>query len=232
MTLVVEPRRLGEDQVIVEGDDYRHLFRARRLDPGAELRLVDGRGMARRGRIKKIEPTRAIVAVGEPVEANESELRLEVWAGVPKGRRAAWLIEKSTEVGVYAVRWLDSERSGREVTTSTLDRQQRVARTAVEQCGRSRVPEITGPHGWGELLAALDAVEQAWILDPSASPILESAPVAGSGFLLVGPEGGWSELERSQLVDAGAIPLGLGARVLRVETAVVVGAARLYSALT
>ena len=106
------------------------------------------------------------------------------------------------------------------------------SRPSVEQCGRSKVPEVTGPHGWGELLEALGAVGQAWILDPYGSPMLESAPVAGPGFLLVGPEGGWSELERSQLVDGGAISLGLGSSVLRVETAVVVGAARLFSALS
>ena len=95
----------------------------------------------------------------------------------------------------------------------------------MEQCQRSRVPEIVGPLAWSEVLDGLGAIEQAWFLD-TASP----APPPASGgkgklVLLVGPEGGWTGRECEQLARAGARPVSLGPRVLRVETAAVVGAA-------
>ena len=134
-------------------------------------------------------------------------------------------MEKATELGVAAVRFVASERAVRGVDGKALARLGRVAAAALEQCGGARLPELSGPHALGELPDLL-AGTAAWCLDPEAATPLEdraTAPVA----VLVGPEGGWTPAELAAIRAAGARAATFGGRVLRVETAAVVAAALL-----
>ena len=234
-SLIVDRDELTRPAVTVRGDAYRHLFRARRLAVGERLRLVDGRGVAFDASVEEIGPDRARLRVEGPAPTNEPTWSLEVWAGLPRSRRAAWLVEKVTELGVTAVRWLDSERAGRGSGAAALDRLRRVARSAVEQCHRSRVPEITGPHAWRDLCRRCGEVDVTWVLDPAApaAPEVGASPhglaPGSSGILVVGPEGGLTPAERADLDRRDARAVGLGPRVLRIETAAVAGAALLLS---
>ncbi len=219
-TLIVAPGELGGARTVVRGAAYRHLFRSRRLAVDDLLRLVDGRGSAVAGRVVSVDAREAVLAVGEPIDPAEPALEVEIWAALPRSPRAAWLVEKATEIGASAVRWLDSERSGRQPTASALERLGRVAHAAVEQCGRSLVPPVTGPHGWDELLD-LAGREPCWLLDPGGST--QARPETGRCHLIVGPEGGFTPAEVDDLVGVGVSRLALGPRKLRVETAAVAG---------
>lgn len=227
-TLIVEPDQLERPRLEVTGSDYRHLFRARRMAVGERLRVVDGRGRAAWARVERVTSGRAELVAEGAAPSNEPRRELEIWACLPRPRRASWLVEKATELGVGAVRWIDSERAGREIGAPALERLRRVARAAVEQCQRSRVPEITGLHAWTEVLSSVESAEQAWLLDPQAP-----APAVGSGvartLLLVGPEGGFVAAEIEELLARGARPAGLGPRLLRIETAALAGAALLLA---
>lgn len=225
-TLIVTPDELSGPRLMVRGDAYRHLFRSRRLAAGESLRLVDGRGRASSGRVESVGAREAVVAVGEATDPNEPAIELEIWAALPRSQRAAWLVEKVTEIGASAVRWLDSERSGRRPTATALERLERVAHAAVEQCGRSRVPAISGPHSWEELLETAGR-EPCWLLDPEGSS--GSAAAVIRCHLIVGPEGGFSSAEVDALAGAGVSRVGLGRRRLRVETAAVAGATLLLA---
>lgn len=224
-TCVVSPDALRGAVVELTGDLFHHLFRVRRLEVGDPLRLVDGRGMARWGRIEEVTARRAVVRLGEPAASGEADLRLELWVAAPRPQRAAWLVEKATEVGVSAVRWIETERGGREVTPSRLERMQRVAAAAVEQAHRSRLPQISGPIAWSEVIDRLAATDSAWFLDLAEGEPSPNPGAVEEAVLLVGPEGGWTGTERADLVAVSARPVSLGPRVLRVETAAVVGAA-------
>ena len=223
VTIVVAPEALAGQRVTLSGDVYHHLFRVRRLARDQELRLVDGSGLARSGRILSVEADRATVATGAVVPTNEPQLILELWVAPPRPRRAAWLVEKATEVGVAAVRFIETRRGSRDLSRQGVERLQRVASAAVEQCHRARVPEVTGPHGWDECLDRLEG-RVSWALVPGGESIPEP-PSEGPMALVVGPEGGWAAEELVQLTAGGAGRVGLGPRVLRVETAAVVGAA-------
>lgn len=224
-TVVVAPLEFEGGDLRLEGDSYHHLFRVRRLSAGDELRLVDGAGRARWGRVSEVTRQHAVVELGAPAPDNEARHRVELLVGALRRERASWLVEKATELGVAAVRFVASERSPRTFGGATFERLQRVARGAVEQCGRSRLPEVSGIHPWDDLEALVAAAGDAWLLDPAAPPGLGRA--GGASALLVGPEGGWSVDERAQLVDLGCRPAGLGQRVLRVETAAIAGLVRL-----
>jgi 16S rRNA (uracil1498-N3)-methyltransferase len=115
-------------------------------------------------------------------------------------------------------------RAPRDFGAGTLDRLRRVAAAAVEQCQRSRLPEITGPHAWKEI-GAISGAGPRWFLDPGATSA--GPPLRDTGALLVGPEGGLAPEERAELLASGWHPVSLGERILRLETAAVVGAALL-----
>lgn len=235
VTLLVDPASWEGAEVEVTGDAYRHLFRARRLAAGERLRVVDGRGRARWGEIATVERARARVRLGEAAPVNEPAVRLDLLVPTLRPERAAWLVEKATEVGVAAIHFLHTERAPRTFGAGTLGRLGRVAAAAVEQCGRSLCPEVSGVHGWKEIAVLTAGVPRRFVLDTAAGDALSPASsAAGAGdraALLIGPEGGFSETERRELAAAGWSPVGLGPRILRTETAAVVGAAKVLGTL-
>ncbi len=267
ITLLVDPRRFaagdGDDErtgapggpfgdtsgpppaplpiLMVEGDAYRHLFRARRVAAGERLRVVDGEGRARWGEVIRVGRSAALVELAEPADPNEPRLHLELLVATLRPERASWLVEKATEIGAGAVRFLNTERGPRSFGAGTAERLRRVAAAAVEQCHRSRCPEVTGPHPFAEVEALAAGAARRWLLDPGAQarsftrreaaasppPPPAAPPAAPTESLLVGPEGGWSPDELESLAAGGWQRVALGPRVLRIETAVLAGAALL-----
>jgi 16S rRNA (uracil1498-N3)-methyltransferase len=225
--LLVTPAELAGEALRITGDRYRHLFRARRVPVGAELRLVDGEGRARAARVVAIDRQGADLGLGAAVATSEPPRDVTLLVAPPRPDRAAWLVEKATELGVRAVRFLVTERAVRGIGAAELGRLARVAGAALEQCGGARLPVLSGPHPLGELASLLTGVGA--YLDPSAPQPL--AAMAGEvGTLLVGPEGGWSPPELATFAAAGLRGARLGERVLRVETAAVAAAALLLLA--
>lgn len=225
ITLLVSPDELDTSPIEVSGDSYRHLFRARRLELGARVRVVDGQGHARWTTVERVDRTAAKLGAEGEAPSNEPEIELVLMVAAPRIQRAAWLVEKVTEVGAVAIRFVNSERSPRSYGETSLGRLRRVAAAAVEQCHRARVPEVTGVHLFSELVDLLTDCPQRWFLDLDGAAGVEAG--AGPVGLLVGPEGGWTEGERESLLAFGCRPWGLGARTLRVETAAVAGSSLL-----
>jgi 16S rRNA (uracil1498-N3)-methyltransferase len=231
ITLLTEPALFDARELRVEGESYQHLFRARRVAAGEEMRIVDGRGRARWGKVARVDRTSAAVTLGEPAPTHEPALRLELLVPTCRPERASWLIEKATEVGVAGIRFLNMARAPRDIGSGIFDRLRRVAVSAVEQCHRSRLPEITGPHAWSEIRSLGSHGGHGghggrWFLDTEAAdPGGWEGGDGSSAALLVGPEGGLDPGERQDLLAGGWRPVGLGERTLRLETAAVVGAA-------
>lgn len=231
ITLLADPAAFDALDLRVEGEPYKHLFRARRLTVGDRIRVVDGAGRARWSEVARIDRAAAVLTLGGPAPDNEPEVRLALLVPALRPERTSWLVEKATEIGVAAIHFLHMERAPRDFGAGTLARLRRVAGAAVEQCHRSRVPFITGPHEWSELALLTAGVEARWVMD-TAEDAAGWGAVEKTGALLIGPEGGWSERERKELRAAGWRAVGLGARVLRAETAAVVGTAAVLLELT
>lgn len=224
ITLLLSPEDLSDDEAVVEGDGYRHLFRARRVAAGDRLRVVDGRGSARWARVTAVDRLQGRLELGAAAPDHEPGRRVELLVAALRKERASWLVEKATELGVAAVRFLQTERTAREFGEGTFERFRRVAAASLEQCQRSRLPEISGMHSWAELAELLAAIPHRYFLDAAGSA-WEVAGGVGPVALLVGPEGGWTGDERDALLTEECRPLSLGSRVLRVETAALSGAA-------
>ncbi len=234
-TLLVTPAELGGAAVLVRAEAYRHLFRALRLAAGDTLRVVDGAGRARLGRVAKVGAGDAEIVLLEPVASRESALRLTVWVPLPRPERAAWLVEKLTELGAAGIVWYRSQRAPRTLGAARPERFERVARSALEQCGRSVLPEIAGPVELAELVGRSPAGSAlaGFVLDRAATgaagTLLAAGRSGGAAALVVGPEGGLTEGETSALAAAGLVAVSLGRRTLRLETAALAGAALLLA---
>lgn len=217
------------DVVPVEGNAYRHLFRARRLALGDSIRLVDGGGAARWAEVVDIDRSSARLRPGAPAPANEPVVPVGLLVAAPKPQRAGWLVEKATELGIDTIRFIHSARSPRAYGSATLKRLRRIATSAVEQCHRAKIPDISGVHEWQEIADLLEPWQERWLLDRTGNS-RRPEPATRSSILVVGPEGGFSEPECLELSDLGCRLLRLGERVLRVETAATVGSALLLLA--
>jgi len=232
ITHLYDPEKFEGETVTIEGDAYRHLFRSRRLARGGHLRLVDGRGHACLGKIEEIDRRSAKVLLGEEVATNEPDYHLTLLVAALRPERASWLVEKATELGVRTVRFLASERTPRQYGPGQLDRLRRVAAAAVVQCHRAWLPEISGIEPWStvsDLLRAEDlgSMDRLVLHTGGDESTTWRSHETTAGAILVGPEGGWSDAESEELMGLGCRVVGLGPRVLRVETAAVVGVARM-----
>jgi 16S rRNA (uracil1498-N3)-methyltransferase len=164
----------------------------------------------------------ALLELGESAPINEPEIDVSVFVVPPKPQRLAVLVEKTTELGVSAIHLVSSSRLVRSVRTSEIARLNRVAISAVEQSHRSRLPRISGPMDWQEMQGLAAELETLWVLDPTSGRRAESATGRGRG-LVVGPEGGLDSQELADLDEIGGSRVCLGARILRTETAAIVG---------
>jgi len=238
ITVLVSPDDLSGDTLQIQGDAYRHLFRSRRLPEGVTLRLVDGAGAARWGEVSHVGPKHAEVKVGAVAPAREPAREVRLLVAAPRFQRASWLVEKATELGVAEIYFLGSERSPRSYGEGNLERLHRVAVGALQQCHGSRLPKISGIRPFEEIPDLIQTTDFLVFFDldaeTEAGNDLDADPYSkrakGSMICLhgislaVGPEGGWTPEERRRLLEWGFSPRCLGDRVLRVETAAIVGA--------
>ena len=228
----VELEDVGEESLVLRGDEAHHLLRVRRYGLGDEIEAVDGAGCCYRARIEKVgqsEVEAAIVAKFQ--EKGESPVRLHLAPALIKGQRFDYVIEKATEVGVASIRPLAVERAViRPNSERKRERWQRLAQAATKQCGRSRMPLVAIPQSLSDVMAGLardcDAI---WLATPDGQvPGMESVVELGSVSsvgLLVGPEGGFTVAEVARARAAGASAFSWGDRILRADTAGVVLAA-------
>jgi len=160
-------------------------------------------------------------------QSPESPLRLSLCCAVLARQRMIFVSQKATELGIHHLQPVLTERS---VPPEGLEHEKAhawpgQAIRAVKQCRRASVPEVRPAAPLAEVLAGdlwQGAEARFFLADHGAgSATLERGPA--SACLAVGPEGGWTDAEREELSAAGGIPLVLGSRVLRAETAVVAG---------
>ena len=198
-----------------------------RLQPGAPVTLFNGEGgecealVTRMGR-SDVEVQVVSHAAVEREAAREIHLAL----GVPANERMDWLVEKATELGAASLQPLQAERSVLRVSGERAEKKRGhwlgIAVAACEQCGRNRVPPV---HALGALASWLSSAlpPQRLLLSLQADSVPLSRHVAtlaaGPVVFLSGPEGGLSPAEEQAARAQGFVPVSLGPRTLRAETA-------------
>ena len=228
VSVFLPPAWFGLEEARLEGETFHHLLRVRRLEAGATLQVVDGEGHARAAELVQVGKKVATLRLGEALPARDPSSRLHLLVGALRPERASWLVEKAAELGVFALRFLNTERTPRQYGQGRLERYEKVAIAALEQCQGARLPQISGVHAFAELPALLPE-GPLWVLDPQAEAGLAWPAEVSQGAVLIGPEGGFSPAELDQLATLGARGACLGPRILRVETAALAAAAILLA---
>ncbi len=229
-TLLVTANELESEELAVDGKTFHHLFRVRRASPDANLRLTDGAGRYRNAKIVKIgKESATLAATGEMAIAPPLCCR-GLLVPVLGAKRTTWMVEKSVELGAAAIYFYSGERAPRELTKTAVNRLQRVARSALAQCHGSWLPEITVPAPLSDVLSAVPDTDRKYFADSPGEAALETASgETASGktasrkvVWAIGPEGGWTDRDRTALLQFGFVPTSLGRQTLRTETAALV----------
>jgi 16S rRNA (uracil1498-N3)-methyltransferase len=221
----VDAAEVTSSRIVIVGSQGHHLARVLRVRPGErgvavsagteyEIEVVDAGG----GRVV------ARVVADRPVQG-EPRIGITLLQAVLPNPDFDAVIEGGTAVGVGRLIAVQAERSVARPAPQRRMRWQAIAGSAAEQSHRGLVPEVVGPVS---LPAALQQAGDArlLVLEPSASlPLLQGIDGSDRYTLAVGPEGGWTDAERSLMRERGGIMVNLGPRILRARLAPVVAAA-------
>ena len=205
-----------------------------RLQPGHEITLFNGRGGEWDATITRMGRSDVEVTLGaHRSDEREAGRAVHLALGMPANERMDWLVEKATELGVAGLQPLHTSRSVLRLAGERADKKQKhwqsVAVAACEQCGGNLVPAVAPVQDLGAWLKSLSPVD---LKAPALRCLLSLAdgnmplgqalarvPTAAPVIFLSGPEGGLSPAEEALAAAHGFVPVTLGARVLRAETA-------------
>lgn len=215
---------------VLDGPEGHHAATVRRLGPGAELVIADGRGTSAACVVETVGDKGAgkdslTVRVGRSWHETEPQPRIVLAQGLIKGDRGELAVELATETGVDLVlpwraarsvaRWDDGPRGAK-----ALARWRSTAREAAKQSRRSWIPDVGEPVSTSALAEVIRHSAAALILDAGGTPLADlTLPTEGDLVLVVGPEGGLTDHETETFVSAGAQVARLGPTVLRASTA-------------
>lgn len=221
---------IGEGaRVELDAAQANYLGNVMRLGVGAELLVFDGQSGEWLARIAETAKKRMTLSVDR--RTREPEAIPDVWLAFAPVKRVQtdWLVEKATELGAARLLPVLTKRTVAERVR--LDRLEAIAIEAAEQCGRTRLPEIAESMRLNQLLQSRDASRRLYFADEAGGEHAAKAFTSGPALILIGPEGGFTDDERTLIrAAANAVPISLGPRILRAETAALAALAAWMSA--
>jgi 16S rRNA (uracil1498-N3)-methyltransferase len=232
----ISPEWIASDEVRLSGAVSRQIAQVLRLRPGDDVIVLDNLGSQHRVELVGVSAQEVVGKIRETSPAEgEPATRVTLYASLAQREKFEWILQKGTEVGMAACvpvvsdrtlvrRWDAGDEQGKR------ERWERILREAAEQSHRGRVP-VLGPVT--RLEAALQGIRPSH--DLSLIPwegehsrglrlALQGRPPCQIG-VFIGPEGGFSTDEVAMAEQHGAIPVSLGRRILRMETAAVLAVA-------
>ena len=223
---LIKSEALKGSRAVLEGSEAHHLLRVMRLKQGEPVVLFDGKGTLYEGVIERTSQEKVWISIQSLTKGSPSPLKILLLCAVPRHGKMDTIVEKLTELGVDGIgavltertvpRWDASQKKAR------LSRWERIGREASKQSGGNRLPRILGVLSFQEAVELRENPSLGVLLSPRAESSLTEilpTPLTGELFLLVGPEGGWSEREEAMATDAGWRPATLWDRTLKVDTA-------------
>jgi len=225
----VEAEFLRQSSARISGELFRHISTVLRLKTGESLRLSDGCGHEAIAWITAVEKGGASVRL-EPfytVRGDEGALAITLCQGLPKGEKMDLILQKCTELGINrivpfnaerSVVRLDSDRLGKRIT-----RWEKIVQESARQSGRSSIPAIGFHEDLRELLkkeeGSLKLLLWEGEKEQGLRELIEKTDKPETVSIIIGPEGGLTAAEAKNAAAAGYIPVTLGSRILRTETA-------------
>jgi 16S rRNA (uracil1498-N3)-methyltransferase len=229
-----QPLTTGEE-VMLDTIASRHLATVLRLKAGHRISLFNGQGGEFLATLSECNSKQVTASITDFTDTErESPLRIHLGIGMSRGDRMDWVIQKATEVGVTEISPLYTERTEVKLKGDRAEKKlrhwQQVSISASEQSYRNQVPVIHPPITVNQWLSSVEAEKKLVLHHRSQHSISElGEQQTASVALLIGPEGGLSTDEIKRAEECCFMPLTLGPRVLRTETAPVVAISILQS---
>lgn len=232
----VEPDRIQEKTIVITGSDVNHIKNVLRMKPGEEISVSNGQdGREYRCRILSLEEDRIlceICSIGE--EGAELSSRVFLFQCLPKADKMELIIQKAVELGAHEIIPVTARRCVVKLddrkAIAKVERWQAIAEAAAKQSRRGIIPKVS------EVLTFEQALQKAKTMDVRLIPYELAQDVQHTGMqhtrklidgirpgqdiaVFIGPEGGFEEREIKKAMEAGVVPITLGKRILRTETA-------------
>jgi 16S rRNA (uracil1498-N3)-methyltransferase len=220
----VEASAVRSDHLSLDEEESHHLLRVHRAAVGAPFVAIDGAGTAYECILESAEAGKAMGRIERSVpEMGEPPAPITLLVGLPDLGPAETVVEHAVPLGATAIDFFVAARSGRPaLTESRLDRLRRVARSALKQSLRCRLPEIRSS---ASLESALEPLRGGlrYVADPKGGPLTSTGGSITQShvILIVGPPGGLDDRESGVLAASGFSPISLVSNRLTTETAAV-----------
>ena len=226
----VTPDQVGEDKIRIQGSDVNHMKNVLRMRPGEEVMVSDGNNRQYRCRVEDYPDGEAVLAILEAgLVDTELPSRIYLFQGLPKQEKMELIVQKAVELGVCQVIPVQTRRCvvklDAKKAAKKVQRWQQIAESAAKQAGRGYIPVVSEVMTFQEALAFSEALDIRLIPYELADgmegtrKILDGIQPGQSVGIFIGPEGGFEKEEVGRAVEAGALPITLGKRILRTETA-------------
>lgn len=225
----IDKKNILGEKLYITNNDVNHIYKVLRLNTGDTILVCDGYGREYTSKIAEINKKEVICdIINVSDNLSEPPVKVTLFQGLPKAQKMEYIIQKSVEIGIYKIQPIITQRvvvktEGKDITNK-LERWRRISEEAAKQSNRGIIPEIQEPITFEE------AVETIRSLDLSIIPyekekrkglksvLSEKLDIKNVG-ILIGPEGGFEEIEVDNCMKNGVIPVTLGPRILRTETA-------------
>ncbi|MFQ5649600.1 MAG: RsmE family RNA methyltransferase [bacterium] len=228
----VEPERIARGRLHLNRAESHHLSHVLRRGPGDRFAAADGQGAVYECEVVTIDKGTVVASIcGTIARLGEPEFLLTLAVAIPRREKLEWVVEKGTEVGVSCFVPLTTERTVAVAKSVKEARCQKIALAAMKQSRRSILPPVRKPQPFPAFLSCVSEeirlIAHEEVTGATVRRVLKPArsqTPAKTGVLCVGPEGGFTGEEIALARACGFIPIGLGPRRLRTETAAIIGA--------
>lgn len=225
-------------EMVIRDVDAKHISKVLRMQPGDKIQIVSDDGVTAIAEITSLQADGVMIqCLKKLAESHEPSVKITLAQGLAKGEKMDFIIQKAVEMGVSSIVPVAMEHSVVRLegvkAEKKVERWQKIAEAAAKQSKRDIIPQVQPVQTVKEMLASNDLRHKIIAYECEDRLGLKTA-LRGCGtlqelLLIIGPEGGISEAELQQARANGAVPVSLGRRILRAETAGVVAlAAILY----
>lgn len=227
---MISARSIRDGYATFDGELYNHMVRVLRLGPGTEIELVDEKGIIHCCVIDQVDREWVAVrvcAVHENTEEAHGTPQITICQALPKGDKTDLILQKGTELGAYDFCLFAGKRSVAKIREdqrdSRLERWSRIVAEASRQCKRRTVPQVSwqpdAARAAGQSGHELKLILWEGEDERNLKKTLDGAGAPASVIVAIGPEGGFDPAEVNDFTQRGFIPVSLGSRILRTETA-------------
>lgn len=227
----VPPELFNQAEIVFPAAISRQIFSVLRLKAGETVTILDNQGASRLVEIRELDP-RQVTGIAGSIQSAQGEpaVELTLCPALTQREKFEWILQKGTELGVkhfiplITSRSLVQESGSRE---EKISRWRKILQEAAEQCGRGLIPDISTPMKLADFLNRSDHLKGYILYEREKQTSLAASLMEqfSNGnrqtLIIVGPEGGFSSDEAARISLAGHLPVSLGNRILRMETAAV-----------